>query len=121
VEPAKASCGAAEENARASVASIIEDGKARADVLRSLAESWKDAGPNARDIFLLQKFDRVMPAITDVIAASNVDKLTIIDGRAPTLSGGNSALKALSTVEQIKEVLGVDVVERLNALGRSAD
>jgi len=121
VEPAKASCGAAEENARANVASIIEDGKARADVLRTLAQSWREAGPNARDIFLLQKFDRVMPVITDVIAASNVEKLTIIDGRAPTLAGGNGALKALSTVEQIKEVLGIDVVERLNALGRTPD
>lgn len=121
VEPAKAACGAAEENARASVASIIEDGKARADVLRALAESWREAGPSARDIFLLQKFDRVMPVITDVIAASNVEKLTIIDGRAPTMAGGNSALKAVSTVEQIKEVLGVDVIERLNALGAKAD
>ena len=121
VEPAKASCGAAEENARASVASIIEDGKARADVLRALAQSWRQAGPHARDIFLLQKFDRVMPAITNVIAASKVDKLTIIDGRAPTLGGGNGALKAVSTIEQIKEVLGIDVVERVNALGRRAD
>ncbi|MCA9538962.1 MAG: flotillin family protein [Myxococcales bacterium] len=117
VQPAKANLESAEAEARAAVAPIIQDGKARADALRALAESWRHAGPNARDLFLLQKFDRVLPALTAVISESRVEKLTMIDARTAGVGEGDLPRKALATVEQVKEVLGVDLVERLKALG----
>lgn len=117
VQPAKAACQAAEEKARADAAPIIEDGRARAEVLDTMAEAWRDAGSHARDVFLLQKFDTILPMITGVIAESRIQKLTMIDGRAPGVSGDDLPLRAKGTVEQVKEIFGVDLVERLQALG----
>lgn len=115
VQPAKAACEAAEEDARAAVAPIIADGRARAEVLTMLAAAWRDAGPHARDVFMLQKFDTIVPMLTGIVAESRVEKLTMIDGRAPGIGGDGLPLKALGSVEQIKEIFGVDVVEQLKA------
>ncbi len=116
VQPAKAACEAAELDARGAVAPIIQDGSARADALRTLAESWRHAGSHARQIFLLQKFDTILPRITSVVSESIVEKLTVIDGRAPSLGSDELPIKALSTAEQVKEVFGVDVIEKLKTL-----
>lgn len=117
VQPAKAACEAAEEQARADAAPIIEDGRARAEVLDTMAQAWRQAGPHARDVFLLQKFDRILPMLTGVIAESRIEKLTMIDGRAPGVQGDGLPLRAKGTVEQVRELFGVDLVERVQALG----
>lgn len=114
VKPAKAACEAAINNARAKAAPIIADGEARAEVLTSLADKWKEAGKNARDVFLLQKMDEVIHAITSIISNTQVDQLTIIDSRTPSLTGdGSLPAKALATNEQFKQVLGIDLLELL--------
>jgi hypothetical protein len=38
-------------------------------------------------------------------------KLTMIDSRAPSVGGPSLPLRAASTVEQIKQLLGIDLVE----------
>lgn len=112
IAPAKAACEAAEAKARADAAPIIQDGAARADALRILAEAWKAAGPNAREVFLVQKLDRIVEILTDAIASSKIEQITMID----TASGGASApMNALSLTEQIKQIFGVDVVEKLRS------
>lgn len=113
VQPAKAGCEAAEAQARAMVAHIVEDGKAQADALRVLAQSWSTVGASAREIFLLQKLRPIIEQITAVIAATPVEKVTMIGS-----SGGNQSLpaKLLPLVEQIKEVFGVDVIEKIRNL-----
>ncbi|MBU0551196.1 flotillin family protein [Myxococcota bacterium] len=120
VLPAKAACEAAEEQARADASPIIEDGRARAEVLATMAQAWRDAGPAARDIFLLQKFDRILPMITGVIADSHVEKLTMIDAGAPGVAGGSTPLKIKGAIEQFRELFGVDLIERLEAIGGAA-
>jgi flotillin len=118
IQPAKAACEAAEANAKAKAAPIIEDGKARSDVLRTLAESWKTAGPNARDVFLLQKLDPIVRTMTALIADAKIENVTMIDSRAPDLTGGDGSLpiKAISTLEQVKRIFGVDVAEKLRQI-----
>lgn len=114
VEPAKAYSAAANAAARANAAPTIEDGKARADALRSMALSWQKAGDNARNVFLLQKLQNVIDILTDTIGETNVENVTMIDAGVPTLGGNGAAAKALSTLEQVKQVFGVDLVEKLN-------
>ncbi|MFO0728124.1 MAG: SPFH domain-containing protein [Myxococcota bacterium] len=114
IQPAKAACLAAEENAKAEVAPIIQDGNARAEALRTLAQSWERSGDHARDIFLLQKMEQVVAILTNLVQATTIDKVTMIDARVPSLgSGGDLALKALGSSEQIKQVLGVDILAKL--------
>jgi flotillin len=113
VQPAKAACEAAEAQARAAVAHIVEDGKAQADAMRELAQSWREVGASAREIFLLQKLRPIIEQLTAVIAATPVEKVTMIGS-----AGADQSLpaKLLPVVEQIKEVFGVDLVEKIKNL-----
>ncbi|MCG9893978.1 MAG: hypothetical protein MH204_00700 [Fimbriimonadaceae bacterium] len=117
VAPAKARCEAMENQAKAQVATIVEDGKARADALLKLAESWTSSGPAAREIFLIQKIEPIIRQVTETIGKTEIEKLTILDGSS---SGGGSATdpkRLLALSEQIKEVFGIDVVAKLQEMG----
>lgn len=114
VVPARADAEAAEARAKAQTASISEEGRARADALRRLAETYQMAGPSAREVLLTQKLGGIIEALTDTIPETHVDKVTMIDSRS---GGGNMAGKAISTLEQIKQLFGIDVVEKINAIG----
>ena len=115
IQPAKAGCNAAEQDARAGVANIVEDGKARAEALRSMATSWNAAGDQAREIFLLQKISPIIDKITDTISTAKIDKVTVIDS---AIGGGSSMNPArlLALTEQVKEVFGIDVVAKLQEM-----
>lgn len=113
IQPAKAAAEVAENRAKADVAQIIEDAKARAEALKALAGAWEKAGPNARQVMLMQKMDVVIHALTESIAETNIEKLTMIGSG----DSNNAAIKALPALEQIKQVFGVDVIEKLKSLG----
>ncbi|NET50279.1 MAG: flotillin family protein, partial [Merismopedia sp. SIO2A8] len=115
VAPAEANCKRAIAQARGDAAQIIEDGKAQAEGTRSLAESWKAAGENARDIFLLQKLDTLMKTLTATVPEISVQNVTIVD----TEQGGNAA-KAASFVEQLRQITGIDLASTVNQLGGSS-
>jgi flotillin len=111
IAPAKAACQEAEARAKAEAAPIIQDGKARAEVLAQLASSWEKAGANAREIFLLQKLDKVIGAVTDVIGDTPIEKVAFIAGG----EGKESLpLKAAATLEGIQQVLGIDLKEKID-------
>jgi flotillin len=115
IQPAKAQCAASENAAKAAAAPILQDGRARAEVLHALAESWRNAGPNAREIFVMQKLDAVVKILTSLVAETSIGQVTMIDARAPGLGSGGSdfPLKAISSLEQLKQVFGVDLLARL--------
>lgn len=117
IQPAKASADAAEEAAAAAVATIVEESRARSEGLKRVAAMLKSAGPNARQMLLMQKLPAVIEAMTGVISPTNIDKMTIIDAKVAG-SGGDTpfAVKALVANEQLKQVFGVDLVEKLGAM-----
>lgn len=118
IEPARAACAAAESLAKAEVAPIVQDGQARAEALTELAQSWKKAGANAQQVFMLQKLDKVIEAVTSVVADTSIRQVTMIDSRAPSLGGeGSLPMKAVGTLEQVKHLFGVDLKDALR--GRS--
>ncbi len=112
IQPAVAWSETASNEARASTASIIEDGRARAEALRALADAWEKAGPAAREVMLTQKLQPIIEAMTAMIAETRVDKMTMIDS-----AQGSTAAKAISTVEQVKQLFGIDLVEKVKQLG----
>ncbi|HTQ11398.1 MAG TPA: SPFH domain-containing protein [Fimbriimonadaceae bacterium] len=116
VAPAKANAEAAEANAKAQVATIVEEGRARAEALRKLAETYRQAGPHAREVLLTQKLNSIIGALTDIIPPTTVEKVTMIDSRA----GGGMTGRTVSTLEQIKQVFGVDLLDKINAIGASS-
>ncbi|MBX3112346.1 MAG: hypothetical protein KF857_10095 [Fimbriimonadaceae bacterium] len=117
VVPAKASQEASEASARAQTAAIIENGRARAEALRQLVDTYEKAGPSAREVLLTQKLTSVINALTATIPETTVDKVTMIDPRA----GGGGVTAALPLLEQVKQLFGIDVVQKLNDFGRAPE
>ena len=110
IEPAKAQLEASRDDARGRAAKIVEDGKAVTAVLGQITEAWKAAGPNARDVFLMQKLQNLVDTLTRTVQSVKVDKVTVLG------TGGNGdglAPKVISASEQIKAALGVDVLGAL--------
>lgn len=117
VQPAKAACQAAEAAAVAASAPILADGEARAEVLRTLAKNWQKAGNAARDVFLLQKLDKIIETYTRLIGDASIEQITMIDGRTPSLGQGNTPIKALATAEMFKQLFGIDLIDKLQNVG----
>lgn len=111
IEPAIAASKAAENAAASRVASIIEDGRARAEALKKIAETWQQSGNNARDIMVLQKLEPIIRQLAASVASTPIDRMTILD------QGGDMG-KLLALNEQAKQVLGIDIVEKLKSLGQ---
>lgn len=112
IAPAKAACQEAEAGAKADAAPIVHDGRARAEVLAKLAASWEKAGPSAREIFVLQKLDKVIGAITDVIGDTPIEKVAFIAGGD---GKDNIPLKTAATLEGIQQVLGIDLKDKIDS------
>jgi len=116
IAPAAAACQQAQAQAKGEAASIIEDGRARAEGLRALAVTWQAAGDNAREIFLFQKLESLLSDLVDTVPQVNVDKITVIDA-----SGGTNATKMAAFLEQLKQGTGIDVSQTLQAFGKGSD
>jgi len=114
VKPAEANKAKAIASARGVASKITEDGKATATAIRSLGATWASAGDSARQIFVAQKLARLVETMMSTVGEMPIDKLTIIDRELA--GGGNLAVKAAVTSEQIKQLLGVDLAAVLQGL-----
>jgi len=111
VAPAQAQMEADLAEAKGLARKIIEDGKATVTVLEVMIATWKAGGPNARDIFLMQKLDHVLKDLMGTVQAIKVDRLTMLP------SGGESrAAKAATLVEELKAAVGIDVPKAIEQL-----
>lgn len=106
VAPAEAQCKKAIAKAKGDAASIIEDGKAQAEGTQRLAESWKAAGANAKDIFLFQKLEILLKMMAAGVPNVEVESLTVVDGK-----DGNQATQIASFMEQVRQTTGVDLAQ----------
>ena len=111
VAPAEAKCKKAIAKAQGDAASIIEDGKAQAEGTQRLAESWKAAGTNAREVFLFQKLETLMKMMAAGVPDVEVQSVTVVDGK-----GGNQATQIASFVEQLRQTTGIDAKQIANNL-----
>lgn len=112
IAPAEAACKQAIAQAQGNAASIIEDGKARAEGTLRLATSWKTAGPNARDIFLLQRLETLLKTFTAAVPDVTVQKVAIVDS-----GNGNRATQTAAFIEQLRQTTGIDLAEVVQKLG----
>jgi flotillin len=106
VAPAEAECKRAIAKAKGDAARIVEDGKAQAIGTQRLAESWKAAGPSAREIFLFQKLEVLLKMMASSVPEVEVQNVTVIDAKS-----GNNTTKMASFLEQLRQTTGVDVAE----------
>jgi flotillin len=104
VAPAEAACKQAIAQAQGNAARILEEGKAKAEGSRKLAESWQAAGSNAKDIFILQRLEGLIATLSSAIPEVTVDHLTLVDG-----SKGGLVTQLASMIEQLKQTTGIDI------------
>lgn len=116
VIPAETEKRARELIAKGEAASIEENGKALAAVLQMLARAWADAGPQARDIFLIQQLEKLMATIVERLAALKVEHVQIVDpgdGSAlPNYMAGFPAA-VTSVLHSLRDSTGIDVTQLL--------
>ena len=74
VLPAQAAQQASAFAARGEAATIEENGKALADVLKLLTTAWVSAGTDAKDIFLIQNLEQILRTVVDRVKAVEVDE-----------------------------------------------
>lgn len=110
VAPAEAQCKRAISQAKGNASRIVEDGKAQAEGSKRLAESWKAAGPAAREIFLFQKLETLLKTMVDTVPQVDVHNVTVIDS-----NNDNSASKIASFMEQIRQTTGLDIVDAVRS------
>ena len=115
IKPAEAKKSQMVAQARGAASKIVEEGKASAQAIRSLAEMWAKAGDSARQIFVAQKLQALVSTMMSTVGDIPIDKLTIID-KELAANGSNFAVKAAITAEQLKQMLGVDVAAAVQRL-----
>ncbi|MBV8759552.1 MAG: flotillin family protein [Deltaproteobacteria bacterium] len=108
VKPAEARRSQMVAQARGAASKIVEEGKATAQAIRSLGETWTKAGDNARQIFVAQKLQGLVGTMMQTVGEMPIDKLTVID-KDLAANGSNFAVKAAVTAEQLKQMLGIDI------------
>ncbi len=110
--PASAAMEAGIAAARGRSARILEDGRARIGALDEMIGAWKEAGPAARDLFLIQKLQPVTAALMSTVGNVKIDKFTVL----PPGDSGGRALVRLN--EEVKGALGVDLAAAVDRFGR---
>ncbi len=78
--PAEARRRALEAEARGQAAPVAEQGKASAEALALVAQQWQAAGPDGRDLYVLQHLRQFIEAAVARVAATQLGELNVVDG-----------------------------------------
>ncbi len=108
IAPAEATCKQSVALAKGQASKIIESGKAQANGIEILGQSWAAAGDSAREIFIFQKLEPLLQLLAQGVPEVTVDSLTVIDAQE-----GGTATKLASFIEQMRQTTGVDLLRFL--------
>jgi flotillin len=119
VLPAEAQRKASEMRARSDAAQIAADGEAMAQVLDMMRKEWMKAGPDAKDIFLIQQLETVIGTVTDRVKKLQIGEVTLLDGGDGTALPQHMAALPATVAAVLKELTnttGVDVTGILSGV-----
>jgi flotillin len=106
VQPAEAARLAAEAEARASAAPIMEQGRAQAEVLSMLYAQIQKAGDAGLQVFLAEKLPALLGIATSAMQDVKIDRLTVIDGGAGDGVANAATQKVNASLRALKQVAG---------------
>jgi flotillin len=112
VLPAEAARLAQEARAKGEAAPLVENGKAAALALRSVAAEWKAAGKSGREVYLLQQLRSFVEAAVARVAQTQVEELTIVDGgdgQAYAAFVANFPAAVARVMAETARAVGVDI------------
>jgi flotillin len=114
--PAEAQRLASEADARGRAAPVAESGKATAEALRLVAHEWQAAGPDGRDLYVLQHLREFVEAAVARVTRAKVGELSVVDGGdGASFTGAVASFPAAvaEVLEQTGRALGIDMRELL--------
>lgn len=112
VLPAEAKRAADEFKARGDAALIRERGRAVSEALALLYGAWKEAGPNAKQITLIENLESILSTAVDGVKKVQIDGLNIIDsGDGNTLRNYVAAYPGMlgSVFDAVHQTVGIDI------------
>lgn len=112
VLPAEAQRTAQEYLARGEAAKIREKGRAVAEALSVLHDSWQKAGPSAKQIALIEELDKILAAAVNGVSKIKVENLSIIDGgKGQTLPNYLAAYPEMlqSVFDAVDRTVGINI------------
>lgn len=124
VLPAEADRVAKEHRARGEAAILRERGAAAAQSLSIMTEAWRNAGPSAMEIVLLQDIEKILRNTAKGVGKVKVESLNLIDsGDGSTLAAYVAAYPAMmkQVFEAVNAVTGVDIPDRLSGGTQSTE
>ncbi|RME24548.1 MAG: flotillin family protein [Deltaproteobacteria bacterium] len=116
VLPADAERQAQALAARGAAAAIEENGRALAQVLQMMTDTWLEAGPDAKDIFLIQQLETVLETVVKRVNDISLDEVHILDnGDGQALARHVAGFPAVvrQVLEEMKATTGIDVAGTL--------
>jgi flotillin len=122
LEPARANKAAWEAHAKGAAAQIVEQGRATAAAMGHIAATWREVGPAARSVFLMQKVADLTRIVMSTVGSLKVERLTVLGGIGGAAAGGSNGAgipdltgKLIAASEQIKAATGIDLGAALRA------
>jgi len=123
VEPANAERTAAMARAEGDAASVLEQGRASAEVLQMLYQQVKGGGDQAFAVLLAEKLPQLLRTSVDAVQGVDIDRVVVLDsGSGDGVSGAvNQRVRgALGTMEAIASAVGLDLESVLQGAARKA-
>ncbi len=112
VIPAEATRQAREMQAKAAAAPIEENGKALALALNKISDAWVQAGPQARDIFLIQQLEKLLEIVVSTVNNMQIGHVHLIDngdGKAIPNYVQSFPSTVTAIMRSLYDSIGVDV------------
>lgn len=112
VLPAEAERQRKEFQARGEAAVIRERGLAVSQALELMYAAWQEAGPNAKQISLIENLESILKTATRGVQKVKIDGLSVIDkGDGATLKNYIAAYPAMldSVFDAVDQTVGIDI------------
>ncbi len=112
VLPAEANRMAKEFQARGEAALIRERGRAVSEALAVLYDAWQEAGPNARQISIIENLESILGAATEGVKKVQIKAINVIDsGDGQTLKNYIAAYPGMlsAVFDSVNDTVGIDI------------
>jgi flotillin len=91
-------------------------------VLRRKLQLWREAGPDAESLFLIQMLPEIMRELVSTVRNLKIDKITVVDSGQGDGGGVPAVFKQIAgstpaLLESLKASTGIDVAGMLSRVG----
>jgi flotillin len=121
VQPAEARRMAAESEAKAVAAPILEQGRAQASVLQMLYAEIQRGGEAGLQVFLAEKLPQLLGVAVEAMKDVDIQRLTVIDsggGQGVANAATQRVNASLAALEQVAGAMGLDLEKLVRGVGR---